>query len=357
MYSVIITSFFFLFFFFNVKERNLFKKFAKRRLLHFLLSALSKGMPRSNSCEKCTINDQFTAGNKCPDTSFLQSEIIQRRLNQGFIFQNVAPQYAAQAMRSEVARVNGTLDADLGAVLAGNAIYIKHFLCNSDDRSYYDSLKKELLYSTGASISSEGGLIEWSKHQAFENPSTLSPTFNKIIDMLSDYFELDVYATRLNYYRDGSQWKPQHHDSHAYGDRAEREDFTAGITLGSSRSLLFVHVESRQEFTFPQNNGDCFAFSSEVNQSFTHGVPRATKIYVGDRFSIIAWGRRRSINERNGRGIQSLSLTKLEGAKLATVEDAVRAAQVLVSSTATFEPRTKECSEKKLQKKKKNRLQ
>lgn len=314
-------------------------------------------MLSSNVCEKFSITDHFSTENKNPTISLLQNEIIQRRLTQGFIFQNAAPQYAAQAMRSELARVNGTLDTDLGAVLAGNAVYIKNFLCDGSDRTYYARLKEELLHSTGASISSEGGLIEWSKHQAFENPSTLSPTFNKIIDMLSVYFELDVYATRLNYYRDGSQWKPQHHDSHAYGDRSEKEDFTAGITLGSSRSLLFVHVESRQEFSFPQNNGDCFAFSSEVNQAFTHGVPRNTKTYVGDRFSIIAWGRRRIINERNGRGIQSLSLDKLGGAKLTTVEDAVTAAQVLVSSTAPSEPRTKECNEKKLLKKKKKRLQ
>lgn len=289
--------------------------------------------------------------------SYLQNELIQRRLAQGFSFENVAPQFASQVIRSEAARVSGSLTTDLGSLLGGNAVYIKNFLCAADDRMYYDKLKSELLLATGASVSSEGGLIEWSKHQAFENPSAVSPTFNTIIEMLSAYFDLEVYATRLNYYRDGTQWKPQHHDSHAYGDRSQREDFTAGITLGSSRSLLFVHVESRQEFSFPQNNGDCFAFTSEVNRTFTHGVPRATKSSVGDRFSIIAWGRRRSINERNGHGIHSSAISKLEGTKLTTVEDAVAAAHLLVSSIATSDPRVKEVSEKSGQKKKKNRLQ
>jgi len=42
-----------------------------------------------------------------------------------------------------------------------------------------------------------------------------------------------------------------------------------------------------------------FAFDSVVNRLFQHGVPRGKKS-SGPRFSIIAWGRRRHINERNG---------------------------------------------------------
>ena len=36
---------------------------------------------------------------------------------------------------------------------------------------------------------------------------------------MDKYFDVDVYATRLNFYRNGSDWKPYHHDSHAYGGR------------------------------------------------------------------------------------------------------------------------------------------
>ena len=42
----------------------------------------------------------------------------------------------------------------------------------------------------------------------------------------SEYFDVEVYASRLNFYRDGTDWKPFHHDSHAYGGKAKREDFT-----------------------------------------------------------------------------------------------------------------------------------
>ena len=36
-----------------------------------------------------------------------------------------------------------------------------------------------------------------------------------------------------------------------------------------------------------------------MNQRFKHGVPKATASRVGPRFSIVAWGRRRTLNARN----------------------------------------------------------
>lgn len=99
-------------------------------------------------------------------------------------------------------------------------------------------------------------MIDWSRHLKHENPD-FSPTFNGIVNRLGDYFDVgararaalcscccagvdceerprthtslltaapnygcatDVYATRLNFYRDGTDWKPWHHDSHAYGE-------------------------------------------------------------------------------------------------------------------------------------------
>jgi hypothetical protein len=35
-----------------------------------------------------------------------------------------------------------------------------------------------------------------------------------------------VWRARLNFYRDGKDWKPFHHDSHAYGGNGKKEDFT-----------------------------------------------------------------------------------------------------------------------------------
>ncbi|EPY33237.1 hypothetical protein STCU_02391 [Strigomonas culicis] len=314
-----------------------------RRTIHDMLAvARSAGAP--------------TAGKENADATWKNTLIVDR-LREGAVFQNIALTHAADIMRSESARIDAQLAEDFTAILRGNTVYMRNFVCAETDFTLYDQMKAELIHSTGASMSGEGGLIEWSKHQVFDNPTDISPTFNLIIDMLAEYFDVDVYATRLNYYRDGSQWKPQHHDSHAYGGRAEREDFTVGITLGSNRKLVFIHEASKREFNFPQTNGDCFAFTGEVNRLFTHGVPRV-HAPIGDRFSIIAWGRRRSLNERNG-GVPNTQASMLASATIETMEDAVTAAQSLVSVQPTAARLSNSASVNKnpAAKKKKQRLQ
>lgn len=290
-----------------------------------------------------------------------ESELLNKRVAEGATFTNVALTFAADIMRSEAARLDGKLMDDFVSIMRGNAVYIHNFICEEKDYHLYDKLKAELVASTGAKMSGSGGLIEWSKHQVFENPTDISDTFNDIIDMLAEYFDVEVYATRLNYYRDGSQWKPQHHDSHAYGGRSEREDFTVGITLGADRSLLFIHEASGKEFSFPQKNGDCFAFTGEVNQLFTHGVPRVHKT-VGDRFSLIAWGRRRSLNVRNGGQPSSTGESLLKGKPVNSMEEAIEAAKSLVARAPKSQAVVKKESGSDAKpnappKRKKNRLQ
>ena len=41
------------------------------------------------------------------------------------------------------------------------------------------------------------------------------PTFNMIIDKIKDFFNMDIQATRFNWYKDSEQWKPFHHDAAA----------------------------------------------------------------------------------------------------------------------------------------------
>jgi alkylated DNA repair dioxygenase AlkB len=208
---------------------------------------------------------------------------------------NDAVRFARGALRSEAAMVDGRLLADFESVLSGNAIYLQNFHASARDYSVLANLAREM--ERAAEL---GGMVNWSKHLKHENPD-FSETFQRVVDAMADYFDVEVYATRMNFYRDGTDWKPFHHDSHAYGGRAQREDFTMGASFGGSRELIFLHEPSGNTFTFPQNNGDVFAFTSEVNKRFKHGVPKA-KSNNDPRFSIIAWGRRRSINSRNGGG-------------------------------------------------------
>ena len=62
---------------------------------------------------------------------------------------------------------------------------------------------------------STAGMCRWSRHLKHENPDGF-PTFQKVVKRISSYFDLDIFATRMNVYPDGSHWKPHHHDSHAY---------------------------------------------------------------------------------------------------------------------------------------------
>lgn len=204
---------------------------------------------------------------------------------------NIASRYARGAFRSEISRIDGQLNADMNKILRGGCIYIRNFLCSGDNFNLLTSITNDL------SNNPDCGMINWSRHHKHENP-TFSPTFHKIIHAMSDYFDVEVYATRLNFYSDSRAWKPFHQDSHAYGSNGQKEDFTMGASFGASRDLSFRHMSTQNAFNFPQHNGDIFAFTSEVNSSFQHGIPKA-KTQIGPRFSIIAWGRRRTLNKRN----------------------------------------------------------
>ena len=211
---------------------------------------------------------------------------------------NMAGAFARKALRDEFSKSDGTLMSDFESVLSGECIYLPEFHCPANDFSLLAGLARDM-EAHGA----EGGegMINWSKHLKHENPE-FSRTFKKIVRELSAYFDVEIYATRLNFYRDGTDWKPFHHDSHAYGGREQREDFTMGASFGAPRELAFLHEPSGSQFSFPQRNGDVFAFTTEVNKRFKHGVPKSTRGATAPqpRFSIIAWGRRRSLNPRNG---------------------------------------------------------
>eukprot|EP00026_Physarum_polycephalum_P011606 Phypoly_transcript_11841.p1 GENE.Phypoly_transcript_11841~~Phypoly_transcript_11841.p1 ORF type:complete len:310 (+),score=70.31 Phypoly_transcript_11841:85-1014(+) len=209
------------------------------------------------------------------------------------VVKNEAGKYASRMMKSEIAQTDGKLWSAYQLLVKGQAIYLPNFFCEKDDFKYLQALSQDLQKNAGE------GMINWSQHLKHENPD-FSPTFQEIVQKMADYFDLEIYATRLNFYPDTTSWKPFHHDSHAYGNRSLREDFTVGASFGATRELVFMHPPSQQQFSFPQQNGDIFAFTTSVNQAFMHGVPKATGIHgAAPRFSIIAWGRRKSLNERN----------------------------------------------------------
>lgn len=177
---------------------------------------------------------------------------------------------------------------DYDDIIKNGCVYLPSFFGNIDDRTLFDQLKKEIDLNQ---------MVNWSKHQKYENPQ-FSITFNKIIDMMAKHFNVKVIATRMNYYKDTTAFKPMHRDSHStYMDEngeMQKENFTMGASFGYTRALDFIHDNSGAKFTFPQKNNDIFAFDTLVNDKFMHGVP---KLNIGvvensERISIIAWGKK-----------------------------------------------------------------
>ena len=170
---------------------------------------------------------------------------------------------------------------DIRNILYEGCIYLPNLLCNNNDRKLFNKIINEL---------SDIKIEEWSKHHKIDNPNE-SKTFNNIIISLSKYFNVNVLATRLNYYTE-LDYKPFHHDSHAYTNGL-KEDITIGLSLGDSRDLSFKHVESEQFFKFPQNNGDVFCFDHLTNKKFQHGISKLkNKNIKNTRISIILWGKK-----------------------------------------------------------------
>lgn len=192
---------------------------------------------------------------------------------------NQSNKYIQTLIKSDYERYDSNLMNDYKKLLEGRCIYLPNFICQVYNYSYFDDIMNEI---------KNNNCINWSKHKKYENPD-FSKTFNLLVDKVSKQFNIVVHQTRLNYYQNGYDYKPFHHDSHAYAHNDIKEDTTIGISLGASRSIEFLHEQTGNKFSFPQNNGDVFAFDSEINSLFMHGIPM-DKTSTEPRLSIIVWG-------------------------------------------------------------------
>ena len=194
--------------------------------------------------------------------------------------ENHAGFYSSTLLQNQMNFVNSQIYQDVKLTLDGGCQYIPNLLCKTNDLTLFNNLEQELKEK-------EKEIVNWSKHHKYENPDDLG-TFDEIVKKLCNHFNVKPLHTRLNYYLP-NDWKPFHHDSHAYSNN-DKEDITIGVSFGSKRNLEFKHVDSELKFKFPQNNGDVFAFNNNVNKKFQHGVPKDFSC-KGNRISIILWGK------------------------------------------------------------------
>ena len=86
--------------------------------------------------------------------------------------------------------------------------------------------------------------------------------FHKIVDIIANYFDMDVHATRFNLYEKGDEWKPYHFDAAAIDpEKAKNQNITIGVSFGAQRSISFQHAKTGTTTEFVLPNGMFIVFS------------------------------------------------------------------------------------------------
>lgn len=120
------------------------------------------------------------------------------------------------------------------------------------------------------------------------------PTFEYIIKRIEYFFDIEVKSTRLNLYKDSSDWKPYHHDAAAFKEHISKiQNFTVGVSLGQTRDIAFEHDKTKTTVSIPQPNCYAYGFAKDVNVIWKHGIPQIHQDKASDkgRISIIVWGK------------------------------------------------------------------
>ena len=133
--------------------------------------------------------------------------------------------------------------------------------------------------------------LDWKKH---------CPTFNYVVNRVTQYFSMDVKATRFNWMQNLQDHKFFHYDGAALKPEiAKKQNATIGISFGHTRDIAFQvasHPDCRKVVSIPLPNGYTYLFNKDVNIDWRHGVlPIEThsnyKSKPSDgRISIVAWG-------------------------------------------------------------------
>jgi hypothetical protein len=103
---------------------------------------------------------------------------------------------------------------------------------------------------------------------------------------------MDIKATRLNYYRNSSDFKPYHFDAAAIDPKkAAIQNMTIGVSFGVKRIVGFEHAKTKSKIFIPLDNCMTYGFTKDVNIEWRHGIPaEKNKNDEMGRISIIAWG-------------------------------------------------------------------
>lgn len=126
-----------------------------------------------------------------------------------------------------------------------------------------------------------------------------APTFNMVIERIKEFFDIDIKATRFNWYQDTSHWKPFHFDAAKVDPKkAAVQNFTIAVSFGATRDCAFEKDNSTKDvISFPVGDGEAYCFAKDTNCIWRHGVLQDTPIKQQGRISIVCWGYKHDIKE------------------------------------------------------------
>lgn len=180
-----------------------------------------------------------------------------------------------------------------GDITIRDVILIKNMF--KKDENIYEKLKNEI---DNSGLNMEDLWKSWHGDTHYIADDSLDwkdkcPTFKYILDKIATFFDMQIKATRLNYYSNSNEWKPFHHDAAAVKkDKAKTQNFTVAISFGLARDIAFQHAKHGTIISTTVDDGSLYAFCRDVNVIWKHGVRQMKNEDFKDegRFSIIAWG-------------------------------------------------------------------
>jgi hypothetical protein len=119
-----------------------------------------------------------------------------------------------------------------------------------------------------------------------------APTFNIVINRIREFFDMNIKATRLNWYQDTEQWKAFHFDAAKINpEKAKIQNFTVSVSFGRTRDCAFEKDDiCKNVISFPIGDGEMYCFARETNENWRHGVLQELPKIEEGRISIVAWG-------------------------------------------------------------------
>lgn len=183
----------------------------------------------------------------------------------------------------------------LPCIHAEDAFFLPGFLCSNEDVSVLERLRTELA-EEGKEFTDWHGARHLAHHFDSGRQAELpEPRLRaQLVKRMEEAFGVLANAVRVNYYRNNKDYKPMHYDRGS--DENGVPQLTIGASFGATRELTLMHVKSGVTMSFPQRNGDVFAFTPELNEVFMHGVPHvmpnspaAKEEEDAGRLSLIIW--------------------------------------------------------------------